>query len=35
MTPEEYDAEREYLGRNFQLMLSGNYEPLWKQKEHN
>jgi len=34
MTPEEYDVEREYLGRNYHLLLDGTYEPLWRQKEH-
>lgn len=33
MTPEEYDAEREYLGRNWDLFLKGEYVPLWKQNE--
>ena len=33
MTPEEYDAEREYLGRNYHLLIQGTYKPLWKQKE--
>jgi len=31
MTPEEYDIEREYLGRNFHLLQEGKYVPLWKQ----
>ena len=32
MTPEEYDIEREYYARNFNLVKSGEYIPLWKQK---
>lgn len=34
MTPEEYDREREYLGKNFHMFLSGEYIPLWKQNEN-
>ena len=34
MTPEEYEAEREYFGRNYHLWKDGTYEPLWKQREH-
>ena len=33
MTPEEYDIEREYYGRNYDLVREGKYKPLWKQKE--
>ena len=33
MTPEEYDEEREYLGKNFHLLREGKYTPLWKQRE--
>ena len=33
MTPEEYDEEREYLGKNFTLLKEGKYIPLWKQRE--
>ena len=33
MTPEEYEVEREYLMKNYHLMLSGEYLPLWKQRE--
>lgn len=32
MTPEEYDEEREYLGKNYILLQKGTYVPLWKQK---
>ena len=32
MRPEEYDIEREYLYRNYNLVLDGTYKPLWKQK---
>ena len=32
MSPQEYDTEREYLGRNFHLILEGKYQPLWKQQ---
>lgn len=33
MTPEEYDAENEYLERNFHMLIEGTYKPLWKLKE--
>ena len=34
MSPDEYEAEREYYGRNYvSLFLKGKYKPLWKQKE--
>lgn len=33
MTPEEYDIEREYFARNFNLIKNGEYIPLWKQKK--
>ena len=33
MTPEEYDEERTYLGRNYDLFLNGSYRPLWAQRE--
>lgn len=33
MTPEEYDIEREYYGKNFKLVREGKYKPLWKQRE--
>ena len=33
MTPEEYERERDYLGRNYHLLMEGVYQPLWKQKE--
>lgn len=32
MTPEEYDEEREYLGKNYILLQKRTYVPLWKQK---
>lgn len=34
MTPEEYDIEREYYGKNYHLFMNGEmeYVPLWKQK---
>lgn len=32
MSPEEYDIEREYLGKNYKMYLDGSYVPLWKQK---
>ena len=32
MTPEEYDEEKEYLGKNYILLQKGTYVPLWKQK---
>lgn len=32
MTPEEYDEEREYLGKNYILLQKGTYVPFWKQK---
>ena len=34
MSPEEYEIEREYLGRNYDLLLRGEYVPLWKQKQN-
>lgn len=33
MTPEEYEAERDYLNNHFQEFINGDYEPLWKQKQ--
>ena len=33
MTPEEYEDERKYLIDNFHLVQSGEYLPLWKQRE--
>lgn len=33
MTPEEYDAEREYYLKNIKLFREGKYIPLWKQKQ--
>lgn len=33
MSQEEYDIEREYHGKNTKLVLSGQYEPLWKQRQ--
>ena len=33
MTPEEYDIEREYYAKNFNLVQQRKYKPLWKQKE--
>lgn len=35
MSPEEYDREREYYAKNFNLVKEGKYLPLWKQKEKN
>ena len=35
MTPEEYDIEREYFAKNFNLFKEGKYQPLWKQMEKN
>lgn len=35
MTPEEYDEEREYLGKHYDLYLRCEYIPLWKQRENN
>lgn len=32
MGPEEYDVEREYLAKNWELLKEGKYVPLWKQK---
>ncbi len=33
MSPEEYDAEREYYVKNFDnLVVNGLYKPLWQQK---
>jgi len=32
MTPEEYEIEREYYYQNWNLVLSGKYVPLWRQK---
>jgi len=31
MQPEEYDIEREYYAKNFNLVRKGLYVPLWKQ----
>jgi hypothetical protein len=31
MGPEEYDREREYLAKNWDLVRNGTYVPLWKQ----
>ena len=33
MSPEEYDEEREYFAKNFEKYVSGEYIPLWKQRE--
>lgn len=33
MPPEEYDIEREYCARNFDLVKTGEYIPLWKQNK--
>ncbi len=33
MSPEEYDIERAYYGRNFHLVRERKYKPLWKQKQ--
>ena len=33
MTPEEYDIEREYYGKNYDLVRKGKYVPLWKQNK--
>ena len=35
MSPEEYDLEREYLGKNYSLFMDGTYKPLWKQSTEN
>ncbi|MGN0406167.1 MAG: hypothetical protein ACI4F1_13150 [Bariatricus sp.] len=32
MEPEEYDREREYYARNFHLIRTGVYLPLWVQE---
>ena len=32
MSPEEYDIENEYLGRNFSKRHTREYFPLWRQK---
>ena len=32
MTPEEYDAEREYFDEHYEDYVKGKYKPLWKQK---
>ena len=32
MTPAEYDKELEYYERNFDLVLSCRYKPLWQNK---
>lgn len=31
MSPEEYETEREYYAKNFDLVKEGKYVPLWKQ----
>lgn len=34
MSPEEYDAEREFYVKNFDnLVVNGLYKPLWQQKK--
>lgn len=33
MSPEEYDIEREYYAKNFDLVKKGLYVPLWKQNQ--
>ena len=33
MGPEEYDIEREYLAKNWNMVREGTYIPLWKQKK--
>lgn len=32
MDVKEYDAEREYYAKKFELVKQGKYVPLWKQK---
>ena len=31
MSPEEYEIEREYFAKNYELVKKGEYVPLWKQ----
>ena len=33
ISPEEYEIEREYLGRNYDLLMKNQYVPLWKQSK--
>lgn len=33
MSPEEYEIEREYLGRHWDAFMRGEYLPLWKQQK--
>jgi len=33
MTPEEYDTEREYYYKNYDLVRKMKYKPLWVQKK--
>ena len=33
MSPEEYDREREYYIRNYDLVRKCQYVPLWKQEK--
>lgn len=33
MTVEEFEKEREYYLKNFELVLEGKYIPLWKQNK--
>lgn len=33
MSVEEFDKEREYYLKNFDLVQEGNYVPLWQQNE--
>nr|DAS13127.1 MAG TPA: hypothetical protein [Bacteriophage sp.] len=33
MGPEEYDIEREYLAKNWNMVREGTYIPLWKQNK--
>ncbi len=33
MGPEEYDIEREYYAKNWDMVRNGTYIPLWKQKQ--
>jgi hypothetical protein len=33
MQPKEFDQEREYYLKNFDLIKTGMYTPLWQQKK--
>ena len=35
ISEEEYEKEREYYFKNFNLVQKGMYIPLWKQKTKN